>query len=435
MQNHETYAESLSSLSRLFESLNSGTASRGLDSDRSDGRDRNRSGGPESASLSDSDISLMKLSFRSDFDPPLLHLQDRLDRTQETRGFSLQDADENTRFSYYIVLPAGNPRPRGAVFLFHGLNEKSWDKYLPWAAALCRRTGKGIILFPIAFHMDRVPRTWTDRRTLMRLASLRKERYPEIAEVSFINAALSCRLHEFPGRFLLSGLQTYRDIIALTDRIARGTHPVFPSDCGFDFFGYSIGALLAEIMLMENPENRFAEARGFLFCGGATMDLMRPVSRYIMDSGAEKALVSFMETEVSASRGGTGNGEPGSFLQRLFGGFQRLGQCIGSMLDLREGSAVRNARLRELGPRMGAVALAGDMVMPGAGVVETLGRFCPPGRVEVSDFPFPYSHEQPFPLGGPCGREVDDAFSHVFNRAAEVLGEDAGTRYLEDRPA
>jgi hypothetical protein len=36
----------------------------------------------------------------------------------------------------------------------------------------------------------------------MRLASLRKERYPGITEVSFLNAALSRPLHEFRRRFL-----------------------------------------------------------------------------------------------------------------------------------------------------------------------------------------------------------------------------------------
>jgi hypothetical protein len=187
MHPKETYAESLSSLSRLFESLKSGTAaSRGVDDARSD-------------------VSIKKLAFRSDFQSPLPQTwsgqerarQDGRDSTLDGHGFSLQDADENTRFPYYIVLPASDPKPRGAIFLLHGLNEKSWDKYLPWAAALCRRTGKGVILFPIAFHMDRVPRSWTDRRILMRLASLRKERYPGITEVSFINAALSSRLHEF----------------------------------------------------------------------------------------------------------------------------------------------------------------------------------------------------------------------------------------------
>ncbi len=425
MHPKETYAESLSSLSRLFESLKSGTAaSRGVDDARSD-------------------VSIKKLAFRSDFESPLPMTwsgqerarQDGLDSTLDVHGFSLQDADENTRFPYYIVLPASDPKPRGAIFLLHGLNEKSWDKYLPWAAALCRRTGKGVILFPIAFHMDRVPRSWTDRRILMRLASLRKERYPGITEVSFINAALSSRLHEFPGRFLLSGLQTYRDIISLTDQIAGGAHQVFPWDCSFDFFGYSIGALLAEILLMADPGNRFAHSRGFLFCGGSTMDLMRPVSRYIMDSGAERALLEFMDSELTVARRTTAKEETGSLLQRIAGGFQRLGQCIGSMLDLREGSAVRNARFRELGPRLGAVALAGDEVMPGAGVVETLGRFCPPGRVEVSDFPFPYSHEQPFPLNGPCGPGVDEAFDHVFSRAAEILGRDTGAPCLESRPA
>ena len=51
-----------------------------------------------------------------------------------------EEINENIRFDYYVVSPdadnfSGN-RWNSAIFLFHGLNERSWDKYKPWAETL-----------------------------------------------------------------------------------------------------------------------------------------------------------------------------------------------------------------------------------------------------------------------------------------------------------
>lgn len=69
--------------------------------------------------------------------------------------------EENLRFEYLVVTDREERRFNGATLLFHGLNEKSWSKYLPWAQRLCRLTSRPVILFPIAFHMDRAPADWS----------------------------------------------------------------------------------------------------------------------------------------------------------------------------------------------------------------------------------------------------------------------------------
>ena len=62
---------------------------------------------------------------------------------------------ENQNFTYYVVVPSneGDTKPDkkfgSAILLFHGLNERSWDKYRPWANYLSDKTGKPVILFPI----------------------------------------------------------------------------------------------------------------------------------------------------------------------------------------------------------------------------------------------------------------------------------------------
>ena len=72
---------------------------------------------------------------------------------------------ENTDFKYTVFAPKSNEKFSNAILLLHGLNERSWEKYLPWAEYLCKETGKPVILFPIAFHMTSVVRQLWEQNT------------------------------------------------------------------------------------------------------------------------------------------------------------------------------------------------------------------------------------------------------------------------------
>ncbi len=91
--------------------------------------------------------------------------------------------------------------------------KKKWDKYLPWAYELAQKTRKAVILFPIAFHMNRAELIWSDRHLMTQVVNFRKKRYPENTSYSYVNAAISSRLGAHPQRVFWSGLQTYSDII------------------------------------------------------------------------------------------------------------------------------------------------------------------------------------------------------------------------------
>ena len=72
---------------------------------------------------------------------------------------------ENKSFSYAIFTPSGRKKNNEAIILLHGLNERTWEKYLTWAEYLTHTTGKPVILFPIAFHMNRTPGLWANKQT------------------------------------------------------------------------------------------------------------------------------------------------------------------------------------------------------------------------------------------------------------------------------
>ena len=200
---------------------------------------------------------------------------------------------ENNRFFYPVFVPHGNSKPNAGILLLHGLNERNWDKYLCWAEYLAIHTQKPVILFPIAFHMNRSPASWGDPRSMSALMFKRKKEAGDPRSLSFANAALSDRLCKEPYRFFSSGNQTIQDITSLTSQIKNGEHSLFSEGTSLDIFAYSIGSFLAEILLMGNPLNLFSASRLFIFCGGSIFSNMYGESRYIMDKAAYDSLFRY----------------------------------------------------------------------------------------------------------------------------------------------
>ncbi|MDP4280754.1 MAG: DUF6051 family protein, partial [Bacteroidota bacterium] len=149
--------------------------------------------------------------------------------------------EENRKFEYFILKPKDGKKIKNITFLVHGFNEKNWDKYLPWGQAICERTHNAIIFFPIAFHMQRAPLQWSDKRKMFELSEKRKAKYPEIIHSTLSNAAISMRLHYMPQRFIWSGLQTYYDFIQFLEQCKSGKHEMIDPDFKFNIFAYSIG--------------------------------------------------------------------------------------------------------------------------------------------------------------------------------------------------
>ncbi len=329
------------------------------------------------------------------------------------------DVESNYRYHCLLMQPAER-EPRGLILLLHGLNEKRWDKYLPWALRLVRRTGKSVLLFPIAFHMSRTPIPWSDARRMAKVSAERRSAFPAVTASSFSNAAISSRLHMLPQRFFWSGLQAYEDILFLLREMRSGRLAGLPAETRVDLFAYSIGAFLSEILLMADEDGLFSSSRLFLFCGGPTLDRMNPTSRYILDSEATIALYSFFNQRLE-----------NEFLRdprlaHYFGDGHPAGRYFRSMLSYHTQRAERERRLGELSGRISALALLRDSVIPPSEVLNTLqGSFRDiPTKVDVLDFGFPYSHITPFPPTVANDKAIDEAFTRVMDIAAGHLGRD-----------
>lgn len=323
-----------------------------------------------------------------------------------------ESISENYRFRYPVFKPADTRKQRQAILLLHGLNERNWNKYLVWAYYLAFKTGRPVILFPIAFHMNRSPEAWSNPRIMSPVLLDRRKRLGEDPMSTFANVALSERLCEDPLRFYTSGQQSAADIVQLAGQLNRGEHPLFDKGTTIDIFAYSIGAFLSQILFLGNPAGLFTNARLFLFCGGAFFEEMDGVSRLIMDQQAFSRLRNYYISEL-------GTETHQSELLAASMNQTETGRSFLAMLKSETLKTFRENVFEKMQKQVQAVALVKDRVIPAGGIVKALNRFIP---VDVLDFPYDYSHETPFPiLNAEKATLVDRGFESVFSKAAAFL--------------
>jgi len=330
----------------------------------------------------------------------------------------LRSFEGNYNFTYPVFVPEGKETAEGAIIMLHGLNERNWQKYLYWAQYLSENTGKAVILFPMAFHVNRSPGLWSDPRAMQEVAQHRIRQTPQNEVATPINAALSTRLDIHPEWFCTSGLQSCYDLILLTQMIRSGRHPLFSSGASVDFFAYSVGAFLLEVLLIANPDELFSESKSFLFLGGSSFGQMQGISRYIMDAKA------FDRLEEAFIRQ-----DPKAIKQKIniehLNTFNILWSAFMAMLRLDRFQALRERSFHRLQNQISAVGLSRDQIIPAKSILQTLWGANNRNKIPMSvlDFPYPYSHENPFPIGNPILRpQVNQAFQQVFSGAAKFLG-------------
>ena len=327
------------------------------------------------------------------------------------------DMLQNKSFTYPVVFSGSAQIADRAILMLHGLNERSWNKYLVWAKYLAEETGQAVILFPIAFHMNRSPENWNNPREMSKVASYRRSQFADLNDSTYANAALSTRIENDPRQFLISGVQSYIDVINLATAIREGRHPLFKKGTHINIFSYSVGAFLSEVLVMNNPNNLFRHTKLCLFCGGATFDRMNGASKFIMDSHAFQRLRSMADMKnfrkLKTYFRKTGNAE-----------IENVWKTLRSMTFLKEGRKVRERILTKIGSQVYAIGLQQDKVIPPSAILLTLKgkKSNLPTQVEIMDFPFDYSHEVPFPVRNQnAGAQIDSCFQLVFEKFAAFL--------------
>jgi hypothetical protein len=370
--------------------------------------------------VNENNIRIFNYSFLSDKYSALPNdkVQNELFITDDSITSKLfdQKIGENIKFRYSVFTNAPSAKLDNIVIFLHGLNERYWDKYLPWAKKIVELTHKAAVLFPIAFHINRSPSEWSDPRLMSKVSKIRNLQFPQLTNSTYINAALSYRIHMSPERLFWLGLQTIHDIIKLVTEIRSGKHTLISQNAQIDFFSYSIGCLITEIMLMANPENLFSESKLIIFCGGSTFDRMRLNSKYILDSEATTALMSYFlnkdDLKIYEDTKSVSNLNNDCLSEFYFN----------VMLNYQNNKNIREKRLNDLSHNIFALALKNDQIMPLNDITLTLKGYNDiPINIEILDFPYKYHHAAPFPTNNSIQYEVDKCFNEVFNLVAQRL--------------
>lgn len=321
---------------------------------------------------------------------------------------------ENCSFRYPIFYKTERLHAsKSAIILLHGLNERSWLKYLVWAASLTETTGKPVILFPIAFHMNRSPASWSSPRAMAPLVNERTNRFGNAEKATFANIALSIRLSDDPLRFYTSGGQSAADIVQLMQQILLDQHPILKGIRQVDFFAYSIGAFLAQVLLLGNPQQLMEHSKFFLFCGGALFDKMNGVSRLIMDQPAFIRLRQFYINDLKQA-----SKESPELKESLY--HTELGNAFLTMLSNKINSSVRTKAFSSCQDRMQVLGMQGDQVIPVEGIREVFGS---QQNCDIWEADFQNAHENPFPVSTDpnIAERVDYSFGSIFAKAANFL--------------
>ncbi|WP_372751814.1 DUF6051 family protein [Labilibaculum sp.] len=325
--------------------------------------------------------------------------------------------EENQNFNYHILKPKDKEKIKKLTFLFHGFNEKTWDKYLPWGQAICEKTGSAVLFFPIAFHMQRAPKHWSDKKAMFELSRKRKAQFPNVIASSLSNVAISMRLHSMPQRFIWSGLQTYYDVIQFIDECKSGKHELIDPDFSFDIFAYSIGGMLSQILKLTNYKNWFSESKLCLFCSGAVFNRLSPVSKFILDSEVNVTLYSYLVEHLDSFI------KKGNHLQHYMGEEHQEGKVFRTMLDYKMMREFRESLFKNVEHQIYAIALKGDTVFPSYEVENTLKGAARNINiiVEEIDFDYNYTHENPFPTARVDQEKVKACMDEVFEKVSDFF--------------
>ncbi len=302
------------------------------------------------------------------------------------------DIEENRGFSYLMVEPVDLPAAGAGevLVIFHGLNEGSYARMLPWAGSFALRLGIPVILFPLSFHVGRRSDLWSVQEQT-RIAA-RRAAMTGNGRTSPFNGRISERLGLAPERYHLGGLQSCFDAADLAARIEAGDHASCRPGARVRFLGYSAGGYLALVLLLADPFGRFSNARAALFASGAPLGGIRAESLFIMDDSAAKGLSSYLRGgsfPVGAIEGRRGNLIDGRHRPLVDPPLRWLKEV------LFHGDALA-ARMKDLQDRLMVVVNPADRVIS-ADQTEWNLHPAPALRLDLGVHEFPFTTGEPLP--------------------------------------
>lgn len=355
---------------------------------------------PDEASLPEGDLVLKNFSFNSS----LPHWVEYSPEDNLIEG--------NFHFRYPVIMPSNLKKASRVIIFLHGLNERSWHKHLSGAGMLAEKIKCPVIMFPLSFHINRGLPEWTDYRKMAEPLQSRRIKYPGLNEASVINIAMSRRLTENPGRFIVSGFQSITDLISLVQQIREGRHPLFEAGTEADLFAYSISCMMLQSLMISDQGDVLHNSRIVMFAGGSLFSQINGISRFIMDNVAFQTIRSFYLRTLDKRN---------NFLKGLRPLFMehKFGKAFRTLISGEKFKKEREQGIGNYHDNLLVLALQKDHIMPVQGIRTAMGeRFCRSENFRILDFPYPYTHENPFPvLNTNFEKQVEKGFLSVYDLA------------------
>ena len=168
---------------------------------------------------------------------------------------------------------------------------------------------------------------------------------------------------------------------------------------------------------MAIPGNFFSDSKAALFCGGTTFNNMIGTSKLIMDDLAYKNLLQFYMEQFE-------NTSPAEYKNHILHRLNSVIQSFKAMIPLPSFSFLKEQSFSKLAKKITTFGLLKDEVMPAGNIIKTLkdkrGKI--KFRVMFTDFPYKYTHENPFPIfKTEKSKLVDKSFDLIFSQIAFSL--------------
>ncbi|MBM4167749.1 MAG: hypothetical protein FJ215_01120 [Ignavibacteria bacterium] len=346
-------------------------------------------------SFADWGANLFNLSFRSRNGHFLLGrssyecTQHKVSFSGEPSNEDLSDTQiiENLEFRYPLVRELTQNgtlhRHNRVTLVLHGLNERSFGKYVPWAYHIWCQTGAPVILFPMTFHINRVSPQWWHQ---LNDSLARRQQLAGNEQVHRFNAINSERLATHPERFFWGALQSFWDLVDLARTIRAGKHPHFAEGTRVDFVGYSAGGYLALALLLDNPDQLFTDSHAVFFATGAAVRDINLSSPLIIDSMAEVGLMKMYVKQMDKF-----------FSERMnhWTNHHSEATWLRAFCGLRPERSVLERRLREIAAGVIGIANANDQVFPTGAMCNALQGIHRDTGIQVLELELGI-HENPF---------------------------------------